>query len=54
MKAIGDYAFSSCSSLKNITISSSLTLFENYTFQSCSLFGTVAIGEHIKVIGNYA
>ena len=45
------YAFSSCSSLKDITISSSVTYISIYAFASCSKLETITIGENVETIG---
>lgn len=48
---IGEYAFSDCSSLKNITIPSSVTTIGDYAFSNCSSLTSFAIPSNITTIG---
>ena len=52
--SIGNYAFSSCSSLLNITIPNSVTSIGSYSFTSCSALETVTIGINVEIIWDNA
>ena len=51
---IGDYAFSSCSSLTSVVIGESVATIGDYAFSSCSSLTSVVIGSSVTSIGNYA
>ena len=53
MTKIGDWAFSRCSSLKNITIPPSVTKIEDGAFNGCSSLTSISIPRACKV-GKYA
>ena len=52
--SIGDYAFSSCSSLTSVTIPNSVTSIGDYAFSSCSSLTSVTIPNSVTSIGNSA
>lgn len=52
--AVGDGAFSSCSSLKSITIHKSITAILQEAFDGCSALTTINIPESIHFIGKWA
>ena len=54
VKSIGEYAFSGCSSLSNISNLSSVTSVGNYAFENCSSLPLVAIPSNVKTIGDAA
>ena len=49
--SIGDYAFSSCSSLTSIEIPSSVTSIGNYTFYNCGGLTKIYIPKEVESIG---
>jgi hypothetical protein len=51
--SIGNYAFSQCHSLTNVTIPDSVTNILDYAFYYCGLW-SVTIGNSVTSIGNYA
>ena len=51
---IGDYAFSTCSSLTGITIPSSVTNIGDHAFFCCTSLTSIAIPDGVTSIGNYA
>jgi hypothetical protein len=51
--SIGNYAFSQCHSLTNVTIPDSVTNILDYAFYYCGLW-SVIIGNSVTSIGNYA
>ena len=52
--AIGDSAFSDCSSLSNIVIPDSVTAIGDYAFASCSSLPNIVIPNSVTSIGDYA
>ncbi|MEA4965825.1 MAG: leucine-rich repeat protein [Oscillospiraceae bacterium] len=50
---IGNSAFESCDSLKNVTIGSSVTIIGDYAFQTCSALTSVTIPDSVSWIGSY-
>ena len=52
--AIGDYAFSSCTSLTSVTIPSSVTSIGNYTFADCTSLTSITIPSSVTSIGGSA
>lgn len=53
VSAIGDYAFSGCTSLKEIALPDSVTKLGKGSFMSCSSLKTVSVGENIKSVPGY-
>ena len=51
---IGDYAFSTCSSLTGITIPSSVTNIGDHAFFCCTSLTSITIPDGVTSIGNYA
>ena len=51
---LGDYAFSSCSSITSITIPDSVTSIESSTFYNCSGLTSITIPDSVTSIGSYA
>ena len=54
VKSIGEYAFSGCSSLSNISNLLNVTSVGNYAFGNCSSLPLVAIPSNVKTIGDAA
>lgn len=54
IKTIGNYAFSTCSSLTSISIPSSVTSTKDYAFYDCSLLKKATISFFTKSIGYHA
>ncbi len=54
VKSIGEYAFSGCSSLSNISNLSSVTSVGDWAFAYCTSLPLVAIPANVKTIGNGA
>ncbi|MGN0814096.1 MAG: leucine-rich repeat domain-containing protein [Candidatus Coproplasma sp.] len=52
--SIGDYAFSSCSSLTSVVIPEGVTSIGDYAFRGCSGLTSVVIPEGVTSIGDYA
>ncbi len=52
--SIGDYAFSLCGSLTNVTIPDSVTSIGDYAFSLCGNLKSVTIGNGVTSIGSYA
>lgn len=52
--SIGNYAFSGCTSLTDVTIPSSVISIGDYAFSGCSTLQTVTIQEGVATIGNGA
>ncbi|MCX6652682.1 MAG: fibronectin type III domain-containing protein [Methanomassiliicoccales archaeon] len=52
--AIGDYAFSSCTSLTSVTIPDSVTSIGNYTFADCTSLTSITIPSSVTSIGGSA
>ena len=52
--SIGNYAFSSCSSLASVVIGNSVTSIGNYAFSSCSSLTSVTIPDSVTTIGYWA
>ena len=52
--SIGDYAFSSCTSLTSVTIPNSVTSIGDYAFRTCTSLTSLTIGNNVTSIGNYA
>ena len=52
--SIGDYAFSGCSSLTNITIPSNVTSIGDYAFSGCSSLTSITIPDSVTSIGEWA
>ncbi len=52
--AIGNSAFSGCSTLTSITIPDSVTSIGNYAFRDCSALTSITIPDGVTSIGNYA
>ena len=51
---IGDYAFTSCSSLMSVTIGNSVESIGNYAFHNCSNLTSITLPNSVTSIGNYA
>ena len=51
---IGDYAFSSCSSLAEVVIPNSVTRIGDYAFLHCSSLSSIVIPVSVTIIGSYA
>lgn len=51
---IGSYAFNSCSSLKSITLPSTLTTINDWAFSYCSSLSSVVLPSSLSVIRAYA
>ena len=54
IKAIGDGAFSDCSSLKSVTIPNSVISIGDYAFEDCEGLTSVTIGENVAIIADDA
>ena len=52
--SISDYAFSQCTSLKEIDFPENVVSIGKYTFQQCSSLQNISISEGLVSIGNYA
>ena len=52
--SIGDYTFSGCKSLINITIGSGVTSIGSYAFNGCSSLTSVILPKKVRSIGLYA
>ena len=52
--SIGDYAFSGCTGLSNVTIPSSVTSISSYAFDGCTGLTSVTIPSSVTSIGRYA
>ncbi|MDR1840139.1 MAG: leucine-rich repeat domain-containing protein [Treponema sp.] len=52
--SIGDYAFSNCESLPNVTIPSSVTSIGDWAFLNCSSLTSVTIPSSVTSIGDHA
>ncbi|MBR2715782.1 MAG: leucine-rich repeat protein [Ruminococcus sp.] len=52
--SIGDFAFSTCSSLTSITIPSSVTSIGDYAFRDCTNLTSITIPDSVTSIGDYA
>ena len=52
--SIGDYAFSRCESLTEVTIPGNVLNIGNYAFEACYNLCELTIEEGVKSIGNYA
>ncbi len=51
---LGDYAFASCTRLKNVTLPSNLTGIGNNAFDRCSGLETFTVSKNVTSIGNQA
>ena len=51
---LGNYAFSGCSGLTSLNISSGVTSIGNYAFSDCSGLTSLTIPSGVTLIGNYA
>ena len=51
METIGTFAFSSCSSLENITIPDSVETIENNAFNDCTGLKKLQLGKSVEKIG---
>ena len=51
VRSIGDYAFSKCANLSNVTIPSSVTSIGNYAFSECANLSNVTIPNSVTSIG---
>lgn len=51
VRSIGDYAFSKCANLSNVTIPSSVTNIGDFAFQDCTSLTSVNIPNSVKTIG---
>jgi hypothetical protein len=52
--SIGDYAFSSCTSLTDITIPNGVTSIGDYAFSRCTSLTDITIPNSVTSIGNWA
>ncbi|MBQ7798094.1 MAG: leucine-rich repeat protein, partial [Clostridia bacterium] len=54
IEIIGDYAFSSCTSLTSITLPSSVTTIGKYAFYNCKSLTSITLPSSVTTIGTYA
>ena len=54
IEIIGDYAFSSCTSLTSITLPSSVTTIGKYAFYNCKSLTSITLPSSVTKIGTYA
>ncbi len=54
LEIIPDYCFAKCTSLKNISFSTSLTTIKEHAFEYCSSISTLAFLTGLSYIGSYA
>lgn len=54
LKEIPDFCFAKCTSLKNISFSTSLTTIKEHAFEYCSSISTLAFLTGLSYIGSYA
>ena len=54
VRAIGDYAFSNCTSLTGVYIPNSITIIDGHAFENCTMLREMVIPDSVKLIYNHA